>query len=452
MLKKNNLNFTKDILILFCFISFIYLFSLKIYFIEVRFFVLFLLIPCIYFFIEDIKNRDFTLIKYSAYIFLFFLIHLLIGNNFEIEKINNYQLKSIILLFGIFIISYYFNFFFNSNIFKLIILFIIIFFISSLSNFISFQHDSPYFCGGIPDFFNIMKFNDINHDRPLTDIRLSFKEIIFQENSHLGMIAPSIIIFSSFLIFAKKKSYIEKILILFFILLCFVKSSTTFILGLFLSLIILVSYEYNKLSKNILFFFSLLILICFFTLIFNKECNKRFVSLDNKTTLSSKINFDNNIKIKKKIINLNNFSNFFKNITEENTFLTKAVHFHALSIMKKSLVEKPLGWGLNNYNMAFDYFNKKYKPNQKFLINYNTKDGTNNFVKIFVEFGVFGFVFYIFIFLFFINRSISLELKLFYLPIIITQSLRGAGYFNGGFILIAFLMLFTYINSYKKLK
>jgi hypothetical protein len=41
-------------------------------------------------------------------------------------------------------------------------------------------------------------------------------------------------------------------------------------------------------------------------------------------------------------------------------------------------------------------------------------------------------------------------LKLFYLPFVITQSLRGAGYFNGGFALIVFLMLFTYIRVYKK--
>ena len=50
-----------------------------------------------------------------------------------------------------------------------------------------------------------------------------------------------------------------------------------------------------------------------------------------------------------------------------------------------------------------------------------------------------------------INKSIPIELKLFYLPIIISQSIRGAGYFNGGFILIAFLMLFTYIDQNKKL-
>ena len=81
---------------------------------------------------------------------------------------------------------------------------------------------------------------------------------------------------------------------------------------------------------------------------------------------------------------------------------------------------------------------------------YNSKDGSNNLVKIIVEFGFFGIVFYLFIFLFLINNKVSLELKLFYLPFVITQSLRGAGYFNGGFVLIVFLMIFTFIRVYKK--
>ena len=32
---------------------------------------------------------------------------------------------------------------------------------------------------------------------------------------------------------------------------------------------------------------------------------------------------------------------------------------------------------------------------------------------------------------------------------IITQSIRGAGYFNSGFILIVFLLIFSYIKFHK---
>ena len=81
---------------------------------------------------------------------------------------------------------------------------------------------------------------------------------------------------------------------------------------------------------------------------------------------------------------------------------------------------------------------------------YNNKDGTNNFVKLIVELGVFGLIIYLFFFLFSINKKIPIEYKLFYLPFVITQSLRGAGYFNGGFSLIVFFMLFTYLKLNKK--
>ena len=132
--------------------------------------------------------------------------------------------------------------------------------------------------------------------------------------------------------------------------------------------------------------------------------------------------------------------------------LSSGVYFHALSIAKKSIFEKPFGWGLNRYDQAFNYFNKIQPAKIVGLNSYNNKDGTNNLVKIVVEFGVFSIVFYLFCFLFLIKKNIPIELKLFYLPFVITQSLRGAGYFNGGFLLVVFIMLFTYMSIYKNIK
>jgi hypothetical protein len=84
------------------------------------------------------------------------------------------------------------------------------------------------------------------------------------------------------------------------------------------------------------------------------------------------------------------------------------------------------------------------------LNTFNNKDGTNNFVKMIVELGVFALIIYLFFFLFLVNKKIPLEYKLFYLPFVVTQSLRGAGYFNSGFSLIVFFMLFTYLKLNKK--
>ena len=188
-------------------------------------------------------------------------------------------------------------------------------------------------------------------------------------------------------------------------------------------------------------------------LLLNTECKLRFISLEKEVILNS--NNNSEINDKEEIIKLYNFQgiqNYFNSIFTLDNFLTKAIHFHALSILKNSIKEKPFGWGLNRYYEAFEYFNIKNPPTKEFLKDYNKKDGTNNIVKIFVEFGIFGLIFYLFVFIFLINKHIPIELKLFYVPIIITQSIRGAGYFNGGFILIAFLMLFTYINLYRKLR
>ena len=132
--------------------------------------------------------------------------------------------------------------------------------------------------------------------------------------------------------------------------------------------------------------------------------------------------------------------------------LSSAAVYRGFSIAKKSIIEKPLGWGLNRYDQAFNYFNEIDPSTYDELNRLNNKDGTNNFNKLIVEFGIFGLIFYLFIFLFFINKKISLELKLFYFPFILTQSMRGAGYFNGGFSLIFFIMLFTLVKIYKQPK
>ena len=52
-----------------------------------------------------------------------------------------------------------------------------------------------------------------------------------------------------------------------------------------------------------------------------------------------------------------------------------------------------------------DYFNKIQPAKIERLNFYNSKDGTNNLVKIVVEFGVFSHSFFLFCFLFLINNK-----------------------------------------------
>ena len=73
-------------------------------------------------------------------------------------------------------------------------------------------------------------------------------------------------------------------------------------------------------------------------------------------------------------------------------------------------------------------------------------DGSNNFFKILVEFGILGIIFYLFLILFIFSNKIKFEYKVFFIPFIISQSLRGAGYFNSGFILVTLLMIIAYFK------
>ena len=57
------------------------------------------------------------------------------------------------------------------------------------------------------------------------------------------------------------------------------------------------------------------------------------------------------------------------------------------------------------------------------------------------EFGIGSIAIFIYIFIFIFSKKISVENKIFLLPFAITQLLRGAGYFNGGFLLSIILII-----------
>jgi len=437
----------------FLFITFIFLFGLKYDYFQFRFLILILLIPCGLKLIKECFNKNFK----NIILFLFFLVvlisHSLINIYYENTNITNYNFFGIILLTSIFVISFYFYENFNKNIQNIIKLFLLLFFGSVLLSFFNFEPDVPFFCGGIPDIFGILnsyeEFIPDNMHR-IADKRFSFKEYLFPENSHLGMIAPSIIIYLVHLNFTTKVSKFFKFITYLFILLCLIKSSTTLLLGTIISLILLISVNFKNIPKNTLIAFSTIIIIFSLILISSKECRSRFVPIYSPDFSG----VESIVKDSKEIetvgeVNIE-FASKLKNIMGTMGSLSSGVYFHALMIAKKSIIEKPFGWGLNRYDIAFEYFTQK-SPSKIQKVNFlNSKDGANNFIKLIVELGVFALIIYLFFFLFFINKNIPLEYKFFYLPFVITQSLRGAGYFNGGFSLIVFIMLLTYLKLNKK--
>ena len=381
-------------------------------------------------------------------IFITLFTHININLYYEKVELTNYSLFGVIFLLSIFTICYYYFDYINKNIDFIIKFFIIIFFSSCLYSVYNYQPDAPFFCGGVSSYIKSSIMIEQYGNR-IDDVRLSFKEFIFPENSHLGMIAPSILAYSIYKMTNQKLSIFENFFIIIFILICFIKSSITLYLGTILSLALIIFFNFKLLNKKTLIFFFILISFFITTILSNKECRARFVPIYGSLDIKSRLL----IKSDTVVGGINtNLAYKIKDIMSTQGNLSSGVYFHALSIAKKSIVEKPFGWGLNRYDQAFNYFNKIQPSKIERLNSYNSKDGTNNLVKIVVEFGVFSIVFYLFCFLFLINNSIPIELKLFYLPFVITQSLRGAGYFNGGFLLVVFIMLFTYMSIYKNIK
>ena len=481
-----NLNSKKEsflnYLIIFSVLSFIFFSGLKYEYFQIRYVILILFCISICKFYYELKKKNFVSLKLFLFLFLFLTCYLFLNLNNKNFIFNFYVLYGYIFFYIIFIVSYFYTLEINKRLDKTLLLFYFVLIISSIIGILLLdQPKEQIFCGGVPVYYipfdNIREiyFPDGLIEKDLSKIRFTFNEFLFNENSHLGMIAPGCIIYSIYQIFKKKTNIWFNLLFFLFVIICILKNSTTLMIGTICSLIFLLLFNYKYFSKYLILIFTMILFIFSSTIYFSSECNTRLIPLyyDNKLTLeevnniksakdpsttktSNKRIFGENIPeeilvsvgVKKKYAYI--ISDFFskdkKNLSGS---LSSAIYFNSLSIAFKSIIDKPLGWGINGYENAFKFY-KSNSLNKINIKSYNTKDASNNFAKIVVEFGVFGIMFYLFLVFINFSKTIPIEYKLIYIPIIITQSIRGAGYFNGGFILIVFLLLFSYINFYKK--
>ena len=130
--------------------------------------------------------------------------------------------------------------------------------------------------------------------------------------------------------------------------------------------------------------------------------------------------------------------------------LSFAVYLQHFDIAGKkvAIIERPFGFGINNYQMSFDKFEISLEKNSYNLEKeqkLNFMDGTNNLFKSVAEFG-FAVILYLLIFILSFSKKIPFEIKSFVIPLLVVQTfLRSSGYFNGGYlfcILIFFCFLF----------
>ena len=116
----------------------------------------------------------------------------------------------------------------------------------------------------------------------------------------------------------------------------------------------------------------------------------------------------------------------------------------------KAITNEPLGYGINNYELAYFKYNpkdlkKSFFSVDTFYINYN--DAGSNFPKLITEFGLFSIFIFAFGAYIFFNPKYDLRYKIIFFPLIITQCFRGAGYFNSGFSLSLFILLMIYLEK-----
>jgi hypothetical protein len=413
-LQKNNF-FLYNFFGIFLFVCSIYLWSIKFGLIEARYLIILLIIPIIY--NKKFNKQDFIIILVCSILF----IHKL----FFIE--GNKILESLLIVFYLIILTkilkqYYKKFLITLS--EQINLFFILFILSSvlISLYYLYEH-SIFYTHCLIGCFSFFKF-------------------FFLENSHLGMMSTSLIFYTLYLYSINDKK-INIILFIIFLLICFLNYSLTLLAGLIFNCLFILVFFWKYINRKYLIYLLLTLTLCFSIALNNqiifKKIQSSFEPIKKKLVYDKK-NINNN--------QLKKTENDEKIIVHKN--LSSDVWFKSIKIASNSLPNYPLGVGLNNYEIAHEKFIDNVVTYFKITKKLNIQDASNNLMKIFVEFGFFSFFLFYLILKFIFSKKIELKYKIFLLPNIFTQLLfRGAGYFNGGFVI--FIIVMTYLIYEKEI-
>ncbi len=399
---------------IFLFVCSVFLWSVKFNLIEARHLIILLIIPIIY--NNKFNKGDFNIILLCSILFIHKVLF--------IEK--NQILESLFILFYLIllikILGQYYKIFLNT-ISDQINLFFILFILSSilLSLYYLYEHNILYTHCLIGCF--------------------SLFKIFFLENSHLGMMSSSLILYVLYLRSINDKK-ISFVLFLIFLLICFLNYSLTFFVGLIFNSLLILLLFWKHINLKYLIYLILTVIICFNIALNNKSHMVKIQSVFEplKTML-----------LNKKNINTNEFKkgeNNKKIIIHKN--LSSDVWLKSIKIAFITVPKYPIGVGLNNYEVVHNKFIDNVTTSYELTKKLNIQDASNNLMKIIVEFGFFSFFLFYLILKFIFSKKIEVKYKIFLLPNIFTQLLfRGAGYFNGGFVI--FIIVMTYLIYEKEI-
>lgn len=358
-------------------------------------------------FIRSNKNINFL---FGLLLVIFIAIHLYLNLIFDNQPIYFFSKEIIYILATYFVI--FFNLeFIRENLKEILFFFIFFFIVSTIINFLWID-------------YNIL-VNIYHRGISLSCSYIGgwhgYTRFFFSENSHLAMMSVPVTLYFFLGFTLNKFTLFKKLFIFIFFLFSIINYTLIFLVGIIISILLIffsnLKYLYQK--KIYIKIFPL-IFLCFFFLVLDPECRSKFY---NSSSAISKNN--------------------------KNLDLSSAVFINSFNIAKITITERPFGWGLNRYEEAY----KKYAINSKtiykldeyhpklFEWNLNIKDASSNFTKLMTEFGVFSLIIFIYLAYFSFSSKASLQEKLFLNSLIITQFLRGAGYFNGGFLICILIML-----------
>ncbi len=335
------------------------------------------------------------------------------------------------------------------------------------------------------EFYNVESINffssciinkyDINHP-------------LYSENSHFAFYGVGITNYF-FYKFSCKINLLNFLKLITISTISFFEFSFTYIFGiLFTSILIVVYFLIIDKNFKIAINFLMLIILSIIVITSNRGCLIRILDVSHYS--------NDNLFIKEKLIFMDNYytdkytqiaedyryddekkSEILKKIAEAYTYddekkseiLKKienkeftvvgdipnhstAIVLHNLQVAFKSFKDNIYGSGFNTYYLAASkYSNDVLKPVPR-VENYNFNDGSANFNKLLGELGILNIVFLIFGYLFISNKAIPNSTKILVFSIITTQLFRGAGYFNGGFLIFIFFMIFSYFKYQTSLK
>ncbi len=407
--------------------KFYFLFNFQEGYIKLRpsYLVILLLVPI--FLHHSYKNLSLNYLFFNnqkkIFLFIIFIItHYFLSKLFYDEIVVRSELLNICYLLFLSIIYCHYRDFIILNFNKILYLYLIIFVLFSFS----INHKEYNFGQCQSDFFLIALFKEY--------FNLTFTNSIYSENSHLGMMMVGVL-FSS--LFALKEEINNKHIFIFFIILSIIvlfnNLSTTYFISYFVSQIFLILFFYKKVNKNFwITTISLLILNSIF-----------FLTDKNCTTKITDFNFDD-VKEQR----LNKTSDDIRN--NKNT--TTLIYERSIIIAFETIKSRPFGWGIDGLdNATYDLITRPQYNDAYILVKQlNIKDGLSNLLKIITEFGILSiFIIYLFFNYIFKLKNFS-SYNIFVIILFLTMCIRGAGYFNGGFIFCLFEFLFYETKKIKK--